>query len=174
MLDICVVGLGALGTVYALSLESSGLARVTAVCRSNRKILDDHGIDIVSDTFGTHRLWKPYRAVSAPAEAADRRYRFIICTFKALPDVVSIPDLLGPLLDKTDAFVLIQNGICVEAGLQKCLPDAIIISGCAWVDATVIDNGHKVTQYGNVRFTLTTLCVCVCIHTPHFSLDRNI
>jgi len=135
-------------------LELSGQARVTAVCRSNLKILRDRGVDVKSDKFGVHHLWKPYRVVSSPTEAADRRYRFTICTSKALPDVVSTPDLLGALLDNTDAFVLIQNGIHVESALQQRAPDTIIISACAWVDSTVVSNGTRVEQFGRELLTL--------------------
>lgn len=73
----------------------------------------------------------------------------VIC--RALPDVITTPDLLGPLVDKSDAFVLIQNGVGIESDLQKRVPDIPIISACAWVDATVVDAGRRLTQHGKVK-----------------------
>jgi len=77
-------------------------------------------------------------------------YRFIVCTFKALPDAISTPDLLGLLLNHGD------NGVGVEEALQHRLPTATIISGCSWADVTVVENGRSLTQYGRDRFTLGT------------------
>jgi len=82
MLDVCVVGLGAVGVIYAYILERSGKARVTAVCRSNYDIVQSHGIDIASAKFGRIVNFRPFRAVQHIEDAADRQYAFIVCTFK--------------------------------------------------------------------------------------------
>lgn len=76
--------------------------------------------------------------------------------FRALPDVVSTPSLIGPLLSRTDTFVLIQNGIGIHIDLQKARPDAIIVSACAWVDSTT--QGRAVVQTGpvSIAFALPT------------------
>ncbi|TFY78708.1 hypothetical protein EWM64_g5305 [Hericium alpestre] len=150
MIDVCVVGLGAIGTFYALVLEKSGQARVTAVCRSNYHILSaaGKGVTVHADSLGVFRHWKPYRVVSKAEEAADRKYQFIICTTKALPDVVTTPKLLGPLLTYTDTFVLIQNGLDIHLDLQKARPDADVISCCAWIDVMPLDGGRVVEQTG--------------------------
>ncbi|ETW84106.1 hypothetical protein HETIRDRAFT_150945 [Heterobasidion irregulare TC 32-1] len=153
MLQICVVGLGAIGTYYALALEKSGRAQVTAVCRSNLGTLIENGVDVVSDGLGRVAAWKPHRAVPTPEEAADRRYDFVICAFKALPDVNPTPKLIAPLLHSTDCFVLIQNGIGIHADLQAARPDAAIISSCAWIDATTVGGGRSVVQSGPDKLT---------------------
>jgi len=136
------------------------------VLRSNCEIVQEHGIDFVSDRLGTHKAWKPYRVVRTVEEAADRDYAFVVCTFKCLPDVVTTPTLLAPILarlaltSQPTAFVLIQNGIGIEDDLLAALAetkagaDNIVISGCAWVNATAMDGGRKVTQYGNERLVL--------------------
>ncbi|KAI0322501.1 6-phosphogluconate dehydrogenase C-terminal domain-like protein [Amylostereum chailletii] len=147
MFDVCVVGLGAIGTFYACALERTGKVRVTAVCRSNFDILSQRGVELVSDRLGTN-VWKPHRAVRNPAEAADRRYRFVICAVKALPDVLPTSKLLAPLLSSADTFVLVQNGIDIHKDLQDAQPDAEIISSCAWSDATTVDGGRRVVQAG--------------------------
>mgnify|MGYP001761042259 FL=1 len=51
--EVLLLGLGAVGTLYAYILQSGG-ANVTAVCRSNYQVVRDHGIDIVSDLSLIH------------------------------------------------------------------------------------------------------------------------
>ncbi|OCH90915.1 hypothetical protein OBBRIDRAFT_562509 [Obba rivulosa] len=165
-LDVCAIGLGAIGALYAFALERSSRVRVTAVCRSNYDVVQEHGIDFVSDRLGTHAAWKPYRVVRTVEEAADRDYVFVVCAFKCLPDVITTPALLTPILarlataSQPTAFVLLQNGVGIEddllAALAETKPgaDNVVISGCAWVDATAVDGGRKVTQFGNERLVL--------------------
>ena len=64
--------------------------------------------------------------------------------------MISTPDLLGPLLNRGDSFVLIQNGVGIEGALRRKLPTTTIISGCAWVDATIVEEGRLLTQYDAV------------------------
>ncbi|KZT29414.1 6-phosphogluconate dehydrogenase C-terminal domain-like protein [Neolentinus lepideus HHB14362 ss-1] len=155
MLDICVVGLGAIGTIYSYALERSGRVRVTAVCRSNYDIVYSGGLNITSDRLGIVEAWKPYRVVASVDSAADRNYRFVVCSFKCLPDVQDTPSLIRPLLSKTSAFVLVQNGIGIERTLRKNVPETVtIISGCAWIDATTVDGGNRVHQTGDERLTI--------------------
>ncbi|EUC66394.1 ketopantoate reductase PanE/ApbA [Rhizoctonia solani AG-3 Rhs1AP] len=140
---ICVVGFGALGTIYSFILEKAG-AQVTAVCRSNYASMQEHGIDIQSQKLGVYLGWRPHRvedSVDSAANAEDS-YDYIVCTFKCLPDVVTTPQLLGPLLTRSRNFVLIQNGIGIELDLQAAVPGAVVMSGCAWIDATVVDHGR--------------------------------
>ncbi|OBZ69049.1 hypothetical protein A0H81_11213 [Grifola frondosa] len=177
IVDICVVGFGgvscapmfglvltletspvaAIGAIYALALDRSQRVRITAVCRSNYDIVREHGIDFVSDGFGTHSAWKPYRVVRTVADAADRSYAYVVCAFKCLPDITTTPALLAPLLTPllANEFVLLQNGIGIEDDLLAALPVPVpVLSGCAWVDATTVDGGRKVTQFGNERLVI--------------------
>lgn len=96
-------------------------------------------------------------------EAADRTYDYIICAFKCLPDVITTPTLLAPLIqglskDDSTSFVLLQNGIGIDDDLQEALEDlyakTAVISGCAWVDVTALDGGRTVTQFGTERLVL--------------------
>ncbi|KAG8703318.1 hypothetical protein FRC09_004230 [Ceratobasidium sp. 395] len=60
-----------------------------------------------------------------------------------LPDIQTTPQILGPLLAQTRNFVLIQNGIGIELDLQQAAgPGAVVMSGCAWIDATIVDHGR--------------------------------
>ncbi|KAI0032939.1 6-phosphogluconate dehydrogenase C-terminal domain-like protein, partial [Vararia minispora EC-137] len=137
----------AIGAFYAYILERSGKARITAVCRSNYDIVSRHGLEIVSDMVGLS-AWKPSRVVRNVTDAADRKYRFVICAAKAVPDVVKTSDLLKPLFLSTQTFVLIQNGVNIHVDLQEACPEAHIITSCAWVDSTIID-GRKILQTGS-------------------------
>ncbi|CAE6486762.1 unnamed protein product [Rhizoctonia solani] len=158
---ICVVGFGALGTIYSFILEKAG-AQVTAVCRSNYAsmqgtthniinlilmqiiLFTEHGIDIQSQKLGVYLGWRPHRVVDSVDSAAnvEDSYDYVVCTFKCLPDIITTPQLLGPLLARSRNFVLIQNGIGIELDLQAAVPEAVVMSGCAWIDATVVDHGR--------------------------------
>ncbi|KAG8775570.1 hypothetical protein FRC12_001412 [Ceratobasidium sp. 428] len=77
------------------------------------------------------------------AALAEENYDYIVCTFKCLPDIQTTPQILGPLLAQTRNFVLIQNGIGIELDLQQAAgPRAVVMSGCAWIDATIVDHGR--------------------------------
>lgn len=58
-LDVCLVGVGGVGTITSYVLEKSGRARVTAVLRSNYHIVKDQGVDIDSVDHGEVRGFKP-------------------------------------------------------------------------------------------------------------------
>lgn len=70
-------------------------------------------------------------------------------TNRALPDVLPTPRLLGPLLKCTHTFVLIQNGVDIHQDLRAAVPEATIISGCAWIDTTAV-NGGRLVKHASV------------------------
>lgn len=163
MLDICLVGFGAIGALYAFALERSPEVRLTVVCRSNYDTVRKNGLIIESDKLGTHPPWNPYRVVRSVEEAADRPYSFIICATKCLPDVRPTSAILGPLLkalplSPDTAIVLLQNGVGIEEDVQNAIANVgatnPVLSGCAWVDATTVDEGRRVVQHGNERLVL--------------------
>lgn len=149
--DVLLVGLGAVGTIYGYILQSSKLARVTAVARSNYDIVNAKGINIKSQKYGTHESWKPYRLVSSVAEAADRPYSHVILTTKAIPEVIKTPQILEPLLSSPyserhaqPTYVLLQNGLGVERDLYhsaKALNqgEPKIISTVVWVGTNLVE-----------------------------------
>lgn len=167
-IDICLVGFGAIGAIYAYALEKSNGARVTAVCRSNYHTLRDDGLEIISHKFGSTQGWKPFRIVKTVDEAADRHYPFVICATKCVPEVIKTSEILAPLisplLSSNTVFLLIQNGVGIEDDLREALQSRgftnTIMSACAWVDVTMVDAGRKVTQYGTERLTIG-------YHQPH-------
>ncbi len=106
-------------------------------------------------------------------EAADRAYAYVVCAFKSVPEITTTPALLAPLISKlanaspdpnasvTSTFVLLQNGIGIEDDVLEALSairapgiHAVVVSGCCWVDTTVVDEGRKIVQHGNERLVL--------------------
>lgn len=68
-----------------------------------------------------------------------------------------LPSLLRPLLDKADdgrkpVVLLIQNGIGVEADVQRMLPDARLMAGLAFICSAKRGPGHIDHQcYGHIN-----------------------
>ncbi|KAL1407825.1 hypothetical protein Q8F55_007260 [Vanrija albida] len=149
--DILLVGLGSIGTVYALLLEKSGRARVSAVARSNYELYSTTGVRIDSDALGVIEGWKPYRVFKSQEDAlADgTRYELGLLATKALPDITRSSDLLAPALasGQVAAWALIQNGLGVEADLAAALKatQTPLVSSVAWIGSTTSDRGALVT-----------------------------
>jgi 2-dehydropantoate 2-reductase len=50
--------------------------------------------------------------------------------------------------------VLIQNGIGVERDLQHAVPTATVITGCSWIDCTIVDNNRTMRHGATERLIL--------------------
>lgn len=96
-------------------------------------------------------------------EAANEQYSYIICAAKCLPDVHPTSDILAPLLNSIStpsatSIVLLQNGVGIEDDIFEALLkrglNSPVISGCAWVDVTAVDDGKTITQHGNERLVI--------------------
>lgn len=135
-------------------MDRSGEVEITAVCRSNYASLTEHGVDIESSQYGDEKAWRPKRVFQTVQEAADIDYDYIIACFKTLPDLEPTPAVLGPLVQRCQTFVLIQNGIGIERDLQEAIPQATIISGCAWIDVTLVDN-YRIMRHGGINRLVT-------------------
>ncbi|KZP13704.1 6-phosphogluconate dehydrogenase C-terminal domain-like protein [Athelia psychrophila] len=159
--DVLLIGLGAVGSVYALVLKRSGLVRVTAVARSNYATIERDGLHIKSARYGEQVGWRPDRLCNSVASAADRAYSHVILTTKALPDVSPTSALLAPLLaspysDKFDqpTYVFLQNGLNVEADvygvlerLGKGAPK--VVSTAVYIAATIV--GDNFVEHGDMN-----------------------
>ncbi|CDO69898.1 hypothetical protein BN946_scf184884.g57 [Trametes cinnabarina] len=126
---------------------------------------------LFSRAFSPDELWADSfimrtLVVRTVEEAADRDYSYVICAFKCLPEIVTTPGLLSPILSRIKTsppkepttFVLLQNGIGIEDNLLEALSKveapSVVISGCCWVDTTAVDGGRKIVQHGNERLVL--------------------
>ncbi|KAJ8700771.1 hypothetical protein PTI98_003762 [Pleurotus ostreatus] len=128
MKEVLLVGFGAVGALYSLILERSGIVRVTAVARSNYGIVRDQGVHFKTKKFGEIRDWKPDRLCNTVASAADQAYDYVVVTTKAVPELRLTPEILSPLLspEYTNKFaqptyLLLQNGLNVEKDLYNAI-----------------------------------------------------
>ncbi|PPQ77923.1 hypothetical protein CVT25_015398 [Psilocybe cyanescens] len=149
--DVLLVGFGAVGAIYSLILKQSGLARVTAVARSNFDIVNKEGIRFQSRKYGDIKGWRPDRLCKSVADAADRPYSYVLVTTKAIPELVRTSQILAPLYSKEyraqfaqPTYVLIQNGLNVEMDLYKALKthsqtdNPKIISTALWIGTNLL------------------------------------
>ncbi|KAJ3797043.1 6-phosphogluconate dehydrogenase [Lentinula aff. detonsa] len=126
--EVLVVGFGGVGSIYSLIAKRSGLARVTAVARSNYDAVNQNGMHFKSTKYGDIPKWRPDRLCKSVESAADTPYDYVILTTKALPDIIKTPTILAPLLtspyiDKypQPAYVILQNGLNVEVDLYHAI-----------------------------------------------------
>ncbi|KAJ3757508.1 ketopantoate reductase PanE/ApbA C terminal-domain-containing protein [Lentinula raphanica] len=175
--EILLVGLGAVGSISAFCLKSSGVAHITAIARSNYSSIQDGGLSIKSRKYGEISGWKPDRLCRSVSEAADQKYDYVVITSKALPDLVPTSTILAPLLssDYTNKFsqpiyALLQNGLGVEQDLYNALvalgerPKIISSSVYIMTNITATDavehlSTHDLIVLGIFRHGNFTTCV---------------
>ncbi|KAJ2156394.1 hypothetical protein GGF46_005217 [Coemansia sp. RSA 552] len=137
---VLVVGMGALGSIYAWLLQKSGEVEVTAVCRSNYKTVQDHGFKIKSQALGNH-TYRPTRVVASVAEAADTDYDFILFCTKALPNLGDNSEIIAPVVKQGTVIILVQNGIGIEEPFAERYPQAQLVSVVAYIDTSQPEPG---------------------------------
>ncbi len=114
-------------------------------------------VDIfLAGVLAIRRYWNEDRSTSLDPPAG-RAIRKIITNDEETSKIIApLLDSLGP--SSETAIVLLQNGVGIEDDIYDALSqrnlNIPVISGCAWVDATAIDNGKTVTQYGNERLVI--------------------
>ncbi|KDQ32819.1 hypothetical protein PLEOSDRAFT_1073225 [Pleurotus ostreatus PC15] len=123
MKEVLLVGFGAVGALCTLtskSLSRSGIARVTAVARSN--------YGIVRGKYSLCLTTRRSRVCNTVASAADQAYDYVVVTTKAVPELRLTPEILSPLLspEYTNKFaqptyLLLQNGLNVEKDLYNAI-----------------------------------------------------
>ncbi|RDB23670.1 hypothetical protein Hypma_009452 [Hypsizygus marmoreus] len=157
--DVLLVGLGAVGAVYSLILTRSGLAHVTVVARSNYDAVNDHGVHFKSHKYGEITGWRPDHLVRSVAEAADRPYSYVFLATKAVPERITTPSLLAPLLSSPyadaypqPAYILLQNGLNVAVDLYHALVklgkgEPRIISTATWIYTNLLE--PNVVEHSN-------------------------
>ncbi|KAK1672490.1 ketopantoate reductase PanE/ApbA C terminal-domain-containing protein [Colletotrichum godetiae] len=143
---VLLVGCGGIGTIAALNLEAGGLARVTAVLRSNFDIVNRNGFTIHSCEHGDKEGWRPTEVATSsvvntvPASAnsgSDCSFDYVVCCTKNVPDAgPSLPDIIAPAVTPGQTvIVLIQNGINIERPFLRRFKKNIVLSGVSRIDA---------------------------------------
>ena len=126
------------------------------------------GITIRSEKFGVREKWTPdvvfqdgneeHHAQSQQGEGHD----YVLCCFKAVQESRPfMSEIVRPWLGakaKGPRIILIQNGIGIEAEMQRNLVDGGlargISSGIAWIGANLCENGTVVTHGSMDRIEL--------------------
>lgn len=75
--EVLLLGFGGVGALYAFVLHQAG-ANITAVCRSNYETVKEHGINIVSEKYGTFLNWHPEHVVRSADDIKDTNFD---CTY---------------------------------------------------------------------------------------------
>ncbi|KAF2195697.1 hypothetical protein K469DRAFT_734195 [Zopfia rhizophila CBS 207.26] len=146
--NVLVVGGGAVGAIAALNLEVGGLVTVTAVLRSNFKIVNERGYDIESCDHGVLKAWKPGHVRNEIPDIAKESlppYDYIVLTTKNIPDIgPRVEELVRPALDPLNthtSIVLIQNGLNIEKPLLSTYPTTPILSGVSLIGSAEAQPG---------------------------------
>ncbi|KAK0379952.1 hypothetical protein CLIM01_02666 [Colletotrichum limetticola] len=143
---VLLVGCGGIGTIAALNLEAGGLARVSAVLRSNFDVVKRNGFTMKSCEHGDKEGWRPTEVAmplvlnSVPASTSsgsDSVFDYVVCCTKNVPDAgPSLPDIIAPaVVPGRTVIVLIQNGINIQLPFFSRFPTTIILSGVSRIDA---------------------------------------
>jgi 2-dehydropantoate 2-reductase len=89
--------------------------------------------------------------VRSVAEAADRPYSYVFVAAKAIPERLTTPSMLNPLLSSPYAdmhpqptYVLLQNGLNVEVDLYHSLMELgkgepSIVSTAVWIGTNLLE-----------------------------------
>ncbi|KAL2075212.1 hypothetical protein VTL71DRAFT_154 [Oculimacula yallundae] len=138
-IDVLVFGLGAIGSFYAYILSKSENVRLTVVARSNYDAVQQNGLTIHSEVYGTH-TYRPFKVVKTPAES-QATFDYVVCAHKAIGQS-SIPSKLAPAVEagKT-TLVVIQNGVGNEEPFRNAFPSSPIITCVTWVGSLQVYPG---------------------------------
>lgn len=147
MTKILVIGVGAVGSLYAAQLSKAG-AQVTLLCRSEFEKVKNDGIAVES-IWGDF-VFKPHLVIQDVVEAKEN-YDFVIVATKALPSL-DLPKLIAPAIGEKTTIVLIQNGIFIEDEIARAFPKNQLLSTIAFVDVIRIDQG-KIKHSGDGKLT---------------------
>lgn len=170
-MEILVVGLGAIGSIYALILRQADPSiKLSFVARSNYDVIKAEGIHIDSAKFGTHVVVPDaiYRT-TAEAASSGKVFDYIFCTTKALPNAPT-EKVLGPAISATSTIVLIQNGLGIEQPVHEAFPENTIISCTAYIGVWQTSPG-TVKHSALERLEVGTFPDSVTVMEPRRSQD---
>ena len=152
--SILLIGAGAVGTFYASRLAQAPNTQVSVVCRSNYKAVKANGFVIESPQYGKYGF-VPRRVFASPNDAKSfaARYKYILVSTKALPDVSDDSALLEGLVSDGTTIVLIQNGLGIEEPYRKRFSQAMILSAVAVISVAQPSPG-MIKHHGWTRISI--------------------
>lgn len=141
-----IVGVGAIGGYYGSRLAYSGLD-VHFLLHSDYQFVKEHGMQIDSCDGSFHLDHVNVYQNSKDMPKCD----VVIVGLKTTNNHLLL-ELLSPLLHEHTAVVLIQNGIGVEADVQKMFPQTQLIAGLAFICSAKTEPGRVNHQcYGSIN-----------------------
>ncbi len=146
-----VIGTGGIGGYYGGKLARSG-REVHFLLHSDYDYVRRNGLQVDSCDGSFH-----LDNVNAYTSTADMPAVDVIIVGLKTTNNHLLPSLLHPLLDKSGdgrkpIVLLIQNGIGVEADVQRMLPDARLMAGLAFICSAKRGPGHIDHQcYGHIN-----------------------
>lgn len=142
-----IIGTGAIGAYYGAKLAHAG-NDVHFLLHSDYDYVKEHGLQVDS-CDGNFHLDAPqvYRS-TADMPDAD----VVIVALKTTNNSRLLPELLTPLLHTDPTVLLIQNGIGVEADVQKMFPKTQLAAGLAFICSAKSEPGRVNHQcYGSIN-----------------------
>lgn len=141
-----IIGVGAIGGYYGSKLAYSG-QEVHFLSHSDYEFVKEHGmqVDSCNGSFHLDQVNVYQNAVDMP------KCDVVIVGLKTTNNHL-LPELLPPLFHEHTAVVLIQNGIGVEADVQKMFPNVQLIAGLAFICSAKTEPGRVNHQcYGSIN-----------------------
>ena len=142
-----IIGTGAIGAYYGAKLAHAD-NDVHFLLHSDYDYVKEHGLQVDS-CDGSFHLDAPqvYRS-TADMPDAD----VVIVALKTTNNSRLLPELLTPLLHTDPTVLLIQNGIGVEADVQKMFPKTQLAAGLAFICSAKSEPGRVNHQcYGSIH-----------------------
>lgn len=131
-----VIGSGAIGGYYGAKLAKAG-KDVHFLFHSDYKYVKENGLKI--DSIGGNFSINPIKAYNSTLDMPKCDIVFV-CLKSTNNNLLK--SLLPPLLSENTIVILIQNGLGLEADLQKEFPNLQIAGAMAFICSAKVGDGH--------------------------------
>lgn len=141
-----IIGAGAIGGYYGSKLAYSG-QEVHFLSHSDYQFVKEQGMQVDSCDGSFHLDHVNVYQYSKDMPKCD----VVVVGLKTTNNHL-LPELLPPLLTEKTVVLLIQNGIGVEADVQKMFPNLQLVAGLAFICSAKTEPGHVNHQcYGSIN-----------------------
>ncbi len=141
-----IIGAGAIGGYYGSKLAYSG-QEVHFLSHSDYQFVKERGMQVDSCDGSFHLDHVNVYQYSKDMPKCD----VVVVGLKTTNNHL-LPELLPPLLTEQTVVLLIQNGIGVEADVQKMFPNLQLVAGLAFICSAKTEPGHVNHQcYGSIN-----------------------
>lgn len=145
-LTYAVVGTGALGGYYGGKLANAG-KDIHFLLNSDYEYVKEHGLKVDSVAGDFH-----LKSVNAYGQSKDMPQVDVVLVCLKTTQNHLLAELLPPLLKEDTIVLLVQNGIGLEAALEKQFPKLSVAGGLAFICSAKVGPGHINHQdYGQLN-----------------------